>query len=146
MEVSDIDQATRVKSLFEKDEQWKCAIWLDSAAKGRVVVAVKSEKWAFLLPQPDYSIPIDLSPFPKHERPRKGAPGSIISTFRRPRLIHPTTPPTHTKRDKEKEDPTSLNFVERMIEKLTTKGDKDDHSEEKTGFIEYLEDLKKISK
>jgi hypothetical protein len=146
MEVGDIDQATRVKSFFEKDEQWKCAIWLDSAAKGRVVVAVKSEKWAFLLPQPDYSIPIDLSPFPKRDRPRMGAPGSIISTFRRPHLVDPTTPPARTKRDSEKDDPKSLNFVERMIEKLSTKGDNDDRSEEKPGIIKYLEDLKKISK
>ena len=146
MEVGDMDQATRVKFLFEKDEQWKCAIWLDSAAKGRVVVAIKSEKWAFLLPQPDYSIPIDLSPFPKRHRPRMGTPGSIISTFRRPHFVDPTSPPARTKRDNVKDDPKSLNFVERMVEKLSTKGDKDDHSDEKTGIIKYLEDLKKISK
>jgi hypothetical protein len=72
-----------------------------------------------------------------------GAPGSIISTFHWPHLI---VPPTRTKHDKEKDHPTSLNFVERMIEKLTAKGDKDDNSEEETGFIKYLEDLKKISK
>jgi hypothetical protein len=49
MEVGDIDQATREKSLFEKDEQWKCAIWLDSAANGRVAVAVKSKKMGRLI-------------------------------------------------------------------------------------------------
>lgn len=144
MEVGDLEQAQRVKSLFELDEQWKSSIWLDSAGRGRVVVAVKSEKWAALLPQPDYSIPLDLSPFPRQEIPRKGLPGSILSTFRRPRLVVPTIPTPRAKKDIEKADidDEQISFVDRMLEKLR-RNVKDD---EKTGFIKYLEDLKKISK
>ena len=144
MEVGDLEQAERVKSLFELDEQWKSSIWLDSAGKGRVVVAVKSEKWTALLPQPDYSIPLDLSPFPRREIPRKRLPGSILSTFRRPRLVVPRVPPPRAKKDIEKADieDKQIDFVDRMLEKLKLNVKED----EKSGFIKYLEDLKKISK
>jgi len=149
MEVGDLDQAERVKAHFLKDSQWQASIWLDSAGKGRVVIAVKSEKWAFLLPQPDYTIPLDLSPFPRQERPRRGESGSIISSFRRPALVDPP-PAAPRKRDKEKDystkDPAKLSFVDRMIEKLRLKGSTGDNEGQKTGFIKYLEDLKKISK
>lgn len=144
MEVGDLEQAERVKSLFERDKQWKSSIWLDSAEKGRVVVAIKSEKWASLLPQPDYSIPLDLSPFPRRETPRKGLPGSIISTFRRPKLIVPDPPAPKVKKEKEKMDTIGqMSFVDRMLEKLRINVQE---PEDKSEFIKYLEDLKKISK
>ena len=144
MEVGDLEQAERVKSLFELDEQWKSSIWLDSAGRGRVVVAVKSDVWGALLPQPDYSIHHDLSPFPRREAPRKGLPGSILSTFRRPRLVVPGVPTPKAKKDKEKADigDKQMSFVDRMLEKLRL----DVEEDKKTGFIKYLEDLKKISK
>jgi len=90
-EVGDLAQAERVKSLFESSD-WQSSIWLDSAGEGRVVIAVKSEKWSFLLPQPDYSIPLDLSPFPRDEKPRWAQPGSILSSFRRPKVVTATRP------------------------------------------------------
>jgi hypothetical protein len=138
MEVGDIDQAERVKNLFK---QWRSSIWLDSAGKGRVVVAIKSEIWSFLLPQPDYSIPLDLSPFPQREGLRRGSPGSILSTFRRPRLVVPEVPTPRMKKEKEKSD-SEMGFVDRMLEKLRINVQQD----EKTGFIKYLEDLKQIPK
>jgi len=146
MEVGCSSQAERVKSLFEKDEEWKSSIWLDSAEKSRVVVAIKSEKWSFLLPQPDYSVPLDLTPFPRQERPRSDSPGSILSTFRRPKIVVREIPPPKIRKEKEKvlqEEERSLGFVDRMLEKLKINVSRED---EKTGFIKYLEDLKKISK
>jgi hypothetical protein len=140
MEVSDLPQAERIKSLFEKDD-WKCAIWLDSAGQGRVVIAIKSEKWAFLLSQPDYSVPLDLSPFPRRERPRNGNPGSIIRSFRRPKLRTPIAVPR--KREKLENEESKLGFVDRMLEKLRINVEEDTQTK---GFIKYLEDLKKISK
>ena len=145
MEVGDLEQAQRVKSLFEHDGRWISSIWLDSAGKGRVVVAVKSEKWEFLLPQPDYSIPLDLSPFHRRDRRRRGLPGSILSTFRRPRSVIPQVPGPRVKRDKEDEpedEDNGLSFVDRMLEKLRIRVDQD----QDTGLIKYLEDLKKMSK
>ena len=144
MEVGDLEQVERVKYLFERDKQWKSSIWLDSAGKGRVVVAIKSDKWAVLLPQPDYSIPLDLSPFPRREMPRRGLPGSILSTFRRPRLVVPEVPTPRAKRDKGRADieDKQMSFVDRILEKLKLNVQED----QKTGFIKYLEDLKKISK
>jgi hypothetical protein len=147
MEVGDFEQAERIKSYFEQDNQWKSSIWLDSAGKGRVVVAIKSEKWAFLLPQLDYSVPLDLTPFPKQERSRTGPRGIVLSMFSRPKLITPEIPPSKTTR-KEKEkskENGDMGFVERMLEKLRINFEKNDKGEQ-SGFIKYLENLKKISK
>ena len=103
MEVGGLAQAQRVKSLFEYDQQWKSSIWFDSSGRGRVVVAIKSEKWAVLLPQPDYSTPFDLSPFPWHVKTPRGLPGTLLSTFqRRRRLAKPKVLSQQIKRDKEK--------------------------------------------
>ena len=83
---------------------------------------------------------------PSHDErlPRKGLPGSILSTFRRPRLVVPRVPPPRAKKDIEKADiaDKQMNFVDRMLEKLRLNVKEN----EKTGFIKYLEDLKKISK
>ena len=86
MEVGGTPQAERIRSLYQSNG-WKSSIWHDSAGHGRVVVAVRLKEWDFLLPQPDYSIPLDLSPFPRKERPRRAPIGSLISTFRRPKVI-----------------------------------------------------------
>jgi hypothetical protein len=153
MEVSDLKQAELVKSLVDQDEQWKSSIWLDSAGNGRVVVAVKSDKWDFLLPQPDYSMPLDLSPFPKLERPRLGRPGSIISTFKRHKVTSREARPQRLKREREKGEDTDggqkeesdLGFVDKLLEKLKLNVQEEEEGP-KTGLIKYLEDLKKISK
>jgi methylase of polypeptide subunit release factors len=141
MEVGDLEQAERVKGFFTS-HQWKSSIWLDSANEGRVVVAIRSENWAFLLPQPNYSIPLDLTPFPRTERKVRDRPGSILSMFERPRLVVSERPFQKPKKEKEKESGVTT-FVDRMLERLKggekTEGDKN-------GFIKYLEDLKKISK
>jgi hypothetical protein len=143
MEVGDLPQGERVKSYFS-NRGWKSSIWLDSADQGRVVIAIKSEKWSFLLPQPNYSVPVDLSPFPRKERPIHGVPGSIISAFRRPKLITPEIPP-RTKREKEKgeNEGDKMRFVDRLLEKLRINVTKD---QEQSGLIKYLENLKTISK
>ena len=133
-EVGDLAQAERIKSLFERND-WQTSIWLDSVGEGRVVVAVKSGKWTFLLPQPDYSVPLDLSPFPRQEKPRWAQLGSILSTFRRPKVPMPTRS-AKTKAEKE------LGFVDRMIAKLKKHvGEHDD-----TEYLEYLENLQKKTK
>jgi len=134
-----------VKSLFERDGLWKCAIWLDSARNGRVMVAVKSEKWAFLLPQPDYSVPLDLSPFPRQERHRKGLPGSILSAFRPPKTVLREVPVPRVKREKEKTDgmeDEESTYVDGMLDDMKT----NIVDEQNAGFIKYLEDGQKISK
>jgi hypothetical protein len=147
MEVGDLEQAERVKTHFEQDSQWKSSIWLDSAGNGRVVIAIKSEKWAFLLPQPDYSIPLDLTPFPKRERHRTGPRGIVLSMFQRPKLATPDLPPSKIRREKEKpKENGDMGFVERMLEKLRINFEKNDQGERQSGFIKYLENLKKISK
>lgn len=133
-EVGDLAQAERVKSLFESND-WQSSVWLDSAGEGRVVVAVKSEKWTFLLAQPDYSVPLDLSPFPREEKPRWAQPGSILSTFRRPKVVVAARP---TKAKGEKE----MGFVDRMIAKLK----KHVQEDENTDYLEYLENLRKKTK
>jgi hypothetical protein len=132
-EVGDLAQAERVKSLFESYD-WKSSIWLDSADKGRVVVAIKSDQWSILLPQPDYSIPLDLSPFPRKEKQRWAPPGSILSKFRRPQLV---APPKPTKPKEEK-----VGFVERMIAKLR----KHVQEDQDTTYLEYLENMRKKTK
>lgn len=145
MEVGDLPQAERVKSLFDTND-WKTSIWLDSAGEGRVVVAVNEEKWEFLLEQPDYSQILDLSMFPRQERLARGKPGSILSMFERPRLITPernVTRPKKVKEDQQQQEEEEMNFVDRMLEKLKVKNQSDDN---KTGLIKYLEDLKKISR
>ena len=145
MEVGDLAQAERVKSLFDTND-WKTSIWLDSAGQGRVVVAVNEEKWEFLLQQPDYSHNLDLSVFPRQERLARGKPGSILAMFERPRLITPernVTRPKKGKEDQRQQEERDMNFIDRMLEKLKVKNQSDDN---KTGFIKYLEDLKKISK
>ena len=143
MEVGDLPQGERVKAYFSS-RGWDSSVWLDSADKGRVVVAIKSEKWSFLLPQPNYSIPVDLTPFPRKERPMQGVPGSIISAFRRPKLVTPEMP-SWMKREKEKvgSEGDKMGFVDRLLEKLKINVTKD---QEQSGLIKYLEDLKKISK
>ena len=142
MEVGDIGQAERVRTYFIS-HGWTSSMWLDSAEKGRVVVAVKSEKWSFLLSQPNYSVPVDLSPFPRRERPRHGVSGSIISAFKRPKLVVPEIPPRLSKREKEKESEGGMGFVDRLLEKLRIAARED---EGQSGLIKYLEDLKRISK
>jgi len=151
LEVSDLEQAELVRSLIDRDERWKSSIWLDSAGKGRVVVAVKSDKWAFLLPQPDYTLPLDLSPFPKRTRPTLGRPGSIISMFKRPQIRHGESRPQRSKVEKEKaeddgttDESSEFGFVDKLLEKLKLNVEEEEGS--KTGLIKYLEDLKKISK
>lgn len=139
MEVGHLNQVGRVKSLFDSDDQWKTSVWLDSAGEGRVVVAVKSEKWSFLLPQPNYSVPVDLSPIPRQEVTLTGDRGSILSTFIPPDLVER---PPRPKR--QMEDTPKLNFVERLIEKLRPKGDNEHRQSE--SFRKYSEDFKKISK
>jgi len=143
MEVGDLPQGERVKSYFSS-RGWDSSVWLDSADKGRVVVAIKSEKWSFLLPQPNYSIPVDLTAFPRKERPMQGVPGSIISAFRRPKLVTPEIP-SWMKREKEKveSEGDKMGFVDRLLETLRINVTKD---QEQSGLIKYLEDLKKISK
>jgi hypothetical protein len=57
--------------------------------------------------------------------------------------------PNRAKWDKEKDDSDGpLTFVQWMIEKLRINGgtEEKEQRKEKTGFIKYLEDLKKISK
>jgi hypothetical protein len=157
MEVGDLDQANLVKALIDRDEQWRSSIWLDSAGKGRVVIAVKSDKWTFLLPQPDYSIPLDLSVFPKHETPRSGRPGNILSQFQRRKTTRRETRPKRPKREKEQlvtgaegaaekdvAKKTKLGFVDRLLEKLKLNMHEDQAPN--TSLIQYLEDIKKISK
>lgn len=157
MEVGDLDQANLVKALIDRDDQWRSSIWLDSAGKGRVVVAVKSDKWTFLLPQPDYSIPLDLSVFPKHETPRSGRPGSILSQFQRRKTTRRETRRKRPKREKEQlvtgaegaaekegAKKTNLGFVDRLLEKLKLNMHEDQAPN--TSLIQYLEDIKKISK
>jgi len=151
LEVSDLGQAGLVKSLIDRDEQWKSSIWLDSAGKGRVVVAVKSDKWAFLLPQPDYTVPLDLSPFLKRKRPTLGRPGSIISMFKRPQIKRRETRAHRLKGEKEKAEDkcaayesSELGFVDKLLEKLKLNVQEEEGPN--TGLIKYLEDLKKISK
>ena len=142
MEVGDIGQAERVRTYFIS-HGWTSSMWLDSAEKGRVVVAIKSEKWSFLLSQPNYSVPVDLSPFPRQKRPRHGVSGSIISAFKRPKLVVPEIPPRLSKREKEKESGGGMGFVDRLLEKLRIAARED---EGQSGLIKYLEDLKRISK
>jgi hypothetical protein len=86
---------------------------------------------------------VDLSPFPRRERSRHGAPGSIISAFKRPKLVAPEIPSRWLKREKEKESEGDMGFVDRLLEKLRIGVRKD---EEQSGLIKYLEDLKKMSK
>jgi hypothetical protein len=144
MEIGDLQQAERVKSLFERHNSWKASIWLDSAGKGRVVVAINSEQWAFLLPQPDYSIPLDLSPFPRRERRRRGLPGSILSTFRQPKLVAPEPLKSRVKVEtgKMNNEGSESSFVDQELEELNRNAQTD----EKPGFTKYLEDFNKISK
>lgn len=139
MEVGDFEQAKRVKTLFER-HYWTSSIWLDSAGKGRVVVAVKSERWTFLLPQPDYAAPLDLSPFPLQERRRKGMPGSILSAFRRPKIVVRELPSRCVKRDKER-----LDSVEEGESTLSESLKTDVKEDQNMGSMEDLEDMK-ISK
>lgn len=78
----------------------------------------------------------------------RGIPGSIISTFTRPKLITPEIPP-RLRRDKEKvnegEGEGKMGFVDRLLEKLRINVTKESQ-EQSSGLIKYLEDLKKISK
>jgi len=100
MEVGGTPQAERIQSLYHS-RGWKSSIWVDSVGHGRVVVAVRLKEWEFLLPPPDYSIPLDLSPFPRKERPRRAPIGSLISTFRRPKIIVHENPRETVKEEKE---------------------------------------------
>ena len=74
----------------------------------------------------------------------QGVPGSIISAFRRPKLVTPEMP-SWMKREKEKvgSEGDKMGFVDRLLEKLKINVTKD---QEQSGLIKYLEDLKKISK
>jgi len=139
MEVGDLPQAERVKQLFDS-YRWMTNIWLDSAGHGRVVVAVRSDQWEFLLPQPDYSQMLDLTPFPRRERTSRGRPGSILSMFERPQLVG-----GDQRRSGHKSKKNEKTFVDRILEKLKGEGSQAE-GDDKNGFIKYLEDLKKISK
>lgn len=90
----------------------------------------------FLLPQPDYSVPLDLSPFPREEKPRRAQPGSILSTFRRPKA-HVAPRPIKSMKG------TEMGFVDRMILKLRKHVQEDD---EDTNYLDYLESLRKKTK
>jgi hypothetical protein len=48
------------------------------------------------------------------------------------------------KKEKEKLETREMGFIDRMLEKLRI--NVQEPAEEKSGFIKYLEDLKKISK
>jgi hypothetical protein len=85
MEVGDIAQARRIQELFQHETIYKANVWRDSAGKGRVVVAVSSEEWEFLLDQPDYSISFDIPvQFPGWYRKSSiPKPGSLLAEFMR---------------------------------------------------------------
>jgi hypothetical protein len=89
MEVGDHIQAQRVCKIFDRQGIYKTNIWFDSAGQGRVVVAVGSQEWEFLLEKPDYSVPFDMSMIP---RQKDYHPGSLLAQFRRQPATSPYIP------------------------------------------------------